>query len=247
MEIINCTWERKNLDSRVAEVIFSANEIFDGNKLMQLQSEYDYIVVKTPQLSFRSATGLSELGFSFIEAQISAKVNINKLNEQICNDKVLSRFWDCCKFDIIDSNEEIDLLLSNISNGMFNTDRIYIDPLYGPDYSSRRYRNWILAEYERGSTILKLYYRGTYVGFSMVRIGGGIITGLLAGIFEKYQNAGFGMLVTAYPLCFANQANLFTGKISSNNMPIIKMYERFHYEWTSIEYVYVKHISHKDL
>ena len=129
---------------------------------------------------------------------------------------------------------------------MFSTDRIYLDFAFGPMYSLRRYRNWIISEYKRGTVVMLHYFRDSLVGFSMCRPVGEVLHGLLSGVFEKYQNAGIGMFLPLIPHYYRDYGvTTYTGKFSSNNFPVIRMHEQLRYNYIDMEYVFVKHIKHK--
>ena len=243
MKIVDCPWELENLGCRVAEISTIEDEVIDPSKLVDIESKYDYIVVKIPQLDFSNSKVLSQNGYSFIESQISVEKKIKDVD--VTTNKAVAAYYKRFRSERITEEKDLSVLLDNITSEMFHTDRIFIDPEFGPKYSERRYKNWIKTEFKKGALVYNHYYRETNIGFSLCKIENNIAHGLLAGVFEKYQNSGMGLFLGFYPILYTQYgADLFVGKSSSNNMHILRIYQRFLYDLVNIEYVYIKHINH---
>lgn len=71
MRIVNCTWEFFNLDKRVVEISFDTDENVEMDYMQSFEQEYDYIVVKTQVCNPGLYRTLANLGYYFIENQIS--------------------------------------------------------------------------------------------------------------------------------------------------------------------------------
>jgi len=71
MKTTNCLWELDNLGKRVAEVTLDDGERVDDVSFRQLEDIYDYIVVKAPPCNAPQYKILADLGYSFIESQIT--------------------------------------------------------------------------------------------------------------------------------------------------------------------------------
>lgn len=81
MRIVNCTWEFFNLDKRVVEISFDTDENVEMDYMQSFEQEYDYIVVKTQVCNPGLYRTLANLGYYFIENQISVtKTSFNILN-----------------------------------------------------------------------------------------------------------------------------------------------------------------------
>ena len=46
-----------------------------------------------------------------------------------------------------------------ISNGLFDSDRIYIDPFFSKEKAAQRYINWTEDELKRGTEFIKYIYK----------------------------------------------------------------------------------------
>ena len=241
MKVVYCFWEKRNLGCNVAEVSVESTDHFDIKDLEDF-SCYDYVVVKVPANKMDFNFGLSQLGYSMIELQMEMQVKIKDFNYDHKNLRLISEDVD---FQQIKTEDELNDILSKLTTDMFTTDRIHIDPYFGPELSRIRYVNWLKDEFERNSSvILKLFYKGMNVGFSMFR-GESNIRGLLGGIYAEYQSLGLGALTTCSLPLYIKKKNLnvkrILGDISSNNIPVWVLYEFFGYRAFNPRYVFVKH------
>lgn len=241
MNCIDCYWEKRNLGCSVAEISVNSHDNFRSQDFKALSS-YDYLVVKVPTNKIDFNFGLNQLGFSMIELQMEMNLKIKDFNY---DQKLLKPYEKSLDFHIIKDESDLNDILRNISVDMFTTDRIFVDPLFGPDISRLRYVNWIRDEFEKKSSIiLKLLYNDEHIGFSMFREEE-TLRGLLGGIYSKYQNLGLGAITPTHLPIFVKRNRINTkkivGDISSNNKPVWELYEYFGYKAFNPRYVFVKH------
>lgn len=243
MRIIDCPWELKNLNCRVVEISVDTNEELEVDTLLSLESRYDYIVMKIGYGRVDHYEKVSQLGYYLIETQMTLLKNY--VDWHIENDPLTTKILQQLSVEPITTNEDFDELMDLISENMFTTDRIYLDPHFGPGYSMQRYKNWTRTEWQRGALLYKHYFRGIYVGFSLCKLVGNELSVLLAGCFEKYQKSGIGFWLPLIPLIYKNVPHkVYTTHISTNNFPVWQMYNRHQYLVTNFDYVFVKHIQH---
>ena len=244
MQISECPWELANLDCRVAEVHAQYDEHIDERALLELELEHDYVVVKIEAGSMQNQMILSKCDYSLAETQLS--IQKAKKDWKWNQDPFANKMMPLLSAERIETEEKFAELMSKISSQMFTTDRIYLDPKFGADYSVRRYKNWIRTEWERGSLVYKHLFRGKYVGFSLCRLVGDELKCLLAGVFEEYQNIGLGFWVPLIPEIIATVPyKSYTTQISSNNIAVYRLYNWQQFQICKFEYVFVKHIEHK--
>lgn len=239
MKVVNCTWELTNIGKKTCEVSIVPDEILNKSIIEDLSKEYEYVVVKANSTNAQNFFILSELGFSFIETQLAIQKNISQ--EAIITDSVLNHFLKNSSLMKIETDEDLHSVLNNMTPNMFTTDRIYLDTHFGAEYSLNRYKNWIKTEFGKNTPLYKLIYKGSNVGFIMFKSEENAVDALLGGIYEKYQNRGLGILLPLVPYMIQDHPDWYCTHISSNNMPVWKMYERLHYSITNFEYVFVKH------
>lgn len=243
MKIIDCPWELANLDCRVAEISVAADEVIDKTQIEELESKYDYLVLKVQAGTMKNNIVAAELGFALAETQMF--LIKEKRDWHLDKDLLTLRLIQQLSVECITTEEDFEELMSLITEDMYSTDRIYLDPEFGPKYSERRYKNWTRTEWERGALLYKHFFRGKYVGYSLCKKQGDELVCLLAGCFEQYQKTGIGLWIPLVPELYPDtEYTRYTTHVSTNNIPVWQMYNRQKYEVTNFDYVFVKHIHH---
>ena len=238
MKIVDCFWELANLDCRVAEVTVLPEEELSHDTISALEEKYDYIVLKLPVGNFPSYECATKARYAFIEAQLSIQKKMDSWNLSPKDKKLLSRFSAVEVTDVAGMEE----VLSKITEKMFTTDRIYLDPAFGPEYSARRYRNWTRTAFEQGAILHRFFYKDQEIGYGLSKYEDNVIHGLLGG---AYEGEGMGLIVPTGPLFIENRRiDWFKTKISANNTPVLRLYNHFNFEITNVEYVFVKYVRH---
>ena len=242
MKITVCSWEKRNIGDSTLEIQVEAGDTFSEQIIIEAEKDYEYSVIKVPVNNFDFNLGLTKLGYSIAEMQMSMIVRIKDFPY---NHKLIKWVYPHVSFKEAESSSDIEETLSKIQPGMFSTDRISLDPHYGEKIGCKRYLYWIQDELigER-SKLLNIYYKDNNVGFILYR-GIGTVRGLLGGIYPKYQNLGLGLLTpSALPLYLKDSVTTkVLGDISSNNKPVWELYETFNYKVSNPQYVFIKHIK----
>ena len=244
MLITNCTWDYSNLGVSTVEVSIDRNDIFTPDIFKELNLNYQYVVIKVPMCLPSFNLGLSELGFSIIETQINLSKKFIDFDFQ---DRFVKQHYSETSLQIIDNLEGLDALLSRITPDMFSTDRITLDPYFNPNLSAQRYRNWIRSEFVNKTGIVQnIFYGNKNIGFELSRHSdNGIIQGLLGGIFRDYQASGYGLVLASIHFFEAKKYNTplrrFKTAISSNNIPMLQLYDYLCYKIDGMSYVFIKH------
>lgn len=242
MKVIDCSWELTNISKRTIEIIIEHDDVFDPDSLYDSIYGYEYAVIKVPMNLSSFNLGISAMGFACIETQLSVRKNISDF------DTSTEILYDDIDFEIVTTTEALWSIISNITTGMFSTDRIAIDPQFGPELSCLRYRNWIQAEFAHQNTILaKVLYKKEHVGFMLLKIADSNLKLLLNGIYKPYQRKGIGLLTPASPLLYVKKNGLnyreVSTHISSNNVPVVKLYNRLNFIIDHQTYVFIKHTN----
>lgn len=246
MKIIDCFWELKNLDRRVVEISIDKEDIFDVDEFLEGINNYDYAVVRVPANRVDINSILAELSFTFFECQYRISKSLQSFD---FSNPLVKRIIPKIQFKEITDSSDLEIILSQMTENMFSSDRITLDPRLGPNYGLRRYSNWLETEFANNtSKIILAYYKNNPVGFSMYRECGNNVEALLGGLFEKYQALGLGILTPSilflYSLTREEQKfDKMITSISSNNMPVIEWYNYLGFNLLNTTYVYVKHIK----
>lgn len=243
MKVINCTWELANLGKKVAEIAILKDEVLDIDYLKQLESDYQYLVVKTQPCCPKQYKILADAGYVFIENQISvAKFTFD-------SDKLEDKYRNqiaCIKLEKIGSYNQLKVLLEKMTENMFTTDRIYLDEHFGPQLSLNRYKNWTKTEFEKGTCLSEIIFDGQKVGFILYKLEEAHMTVLLWGLYESFQGKGIGDIIPLVVYFYHNKIGRlkeFHTKVSSNNKGIISKLNNLGYSFVHFEYVFIKHVN----
>lgn len=239
MTIIECPWEIQNIGKKTAEIAISNDDVFDTSVYSELINNFEYLVVKVPMRKPEFNEGLASLGFIMIETQINIMKHVNGL---IAHNYIS----DYVSFEDLMPMDDISRITHQLSPNMFSTDRITLDRRFGPEIGMRRYVNWILSEFkEEKSRLVIVKYRSEEVGFMMFRIVDDSFYLLLNGLYKPWQGKHLGIITPYSPEMYIYQNHLEIEKIetsiSSNNIPVVRLYGKLGFEVSSLSYVFVKH------
>ena len=243
MKIIDCYWEKNNLNKKTVEVEFAPSDTVSEETINELSLGYEYIVIKVPANRVDLNFILCKAGFTMIETQMTISKNYKDFNFE---DKYISYIYDDVNFFEIESETDFNRLIGEITPDMFSTDRIYLDPQFGPIVSSQRYKNWLTSSFfKRENKFYEYLYKGNRVGFTMYKDENNTWKGLLGGVYENYQNEGLGMLTASSFFLYAKKKDIkmkkLVGAISSNNVPMVSIYNYLDFKLLSNNYVFIKH------
>lgn len=241
MKVIDCPWELENIGKHTVEIAVESTDIFNKESIKSAIDGYEYAVIKVDMNKPSFNIGLSGQGFTCMEVQMHVGIEYDDFDFS----KIYHLYNDT-RFEVVDSESEFHTVMSHIQPGMFSTDRITIDPHFSEALGCRRYKNWLSTEYySQNSLLVKIIYKRENVGFMLVRINKEKVNLLLNGLYKPYQGKGIGMLTPASPMIFIKQYDLpikkETTSISSNNIPVVKLYNRLGFQILNQTYVFVKH------
>lgn len=244
MNIIDCYWELDNFGEKVAEVVVDNHDVFDRTVFHSINVNYQYVVVKVPMNMLSFNFGLTEMGYTMIETQINISKRYKDFNFE---DRLVKNVYPHVSTTQISTMEELEDIISKITPDMFSTDRIYLDPYFSHEVSSKRYINWMRKDFDNGKAIIvKTFYDEINVGFSFSHIDDdGTKHGLLGGIYEKYQDMGLGIMTTCLAFIMAKKNNcgfkIIRTAVSSNNPHVWQFYNYLGFKIDKMSYVFVKH------
>lgn len=243
MQIQDCPWEIENIGKRTVQLNYTKDDIYNQEEVCKAVKGYQYLVAKVPADNISCLLGLQGDGFKMIETQITYSKRIKDFD---FNDRLLRMFKGKVSFKQAKNTEQLISILERMTPNMFSTDRIHLDPTFGPEVGLHRYRNWMTNEFKRGTILYEFIFEGKPVGFSTSKINGTINHVPLGGIYQEYQNMGLGIIAASSTVLFPTEMGYKDVKscrfaVSSNNMPMIRCYNYFNYRVDELEYVLVKH------
>ena len=156
--------------------------------------------------------------------------------------KMVDRFNSVVTYKKMDY-EAIDELFEKIEAGIFNTDRIYIDPFFSKEQASIRYLNWVKSEIEKGTLFFNLIYKNKRIGFfGLEEKSKGIYVSFLGGIYREHQIGGIGSVIKAPDAVRDLGGTRVYASASSNNLSQIRNLVYNGYEIERCEHIFIKHI-----
>ncbi len=240
MKIIDTYWEKRNLGRDSVEVILDYEDSCEElvNVITSLEQEYQ--VLKIPSGRTDLLLSAQTSGFQIIEMSIQLKKSIKNYELPM----VYKRFEKSISF-VKASEEQLKTVLEEINNNMlFNTDRIFLDPQFGEEFSGKRYYNWINDLVRNGSDLNIALYNDEVVGFAVnTTKDKEIFNAVFGGVMPKFANKGLGFLAihTNIKSIIQQGGKRITTAVSSNNVPILRLHLLFGFEVQSMEYVLIKH------
>lgn len=227
MKIIDAYWETRNSGLITCEIVFDAKDSIEDYLAANIEKNFKYSVAKVPSDNLKLLHNLEELGYEFIETQFNICVATTEVNKI---DKKWFRIIDQTGYQKIKNDQDLDIIISNILGGMFNSDRVFLDEKLGKDTSAIRYVNWIKDLYnDTNSEIFYLKKQDNNAGFFIIRKDSKErMDSVIAGIFNKYQGHGLSVALIYYYLKLALERNakyVFTS-FSSNNKAMLNSFTK---------------------
>lgn len=242
MKTVEAFWEKRNLGIDVFEITCS-----EQDTCKQLEDEIKNLCV--PYSVIKIPSGCTDL---LLVAQnygyIVAEMGIELWGNERClhTPEIYNRFT---KFLRMEKAEGLilDRVLNEIKLGdIFSTDRIALDPVFSKELAGVRYYNWTKDVLAEDGDIYVFYYKDQPVAFNLskpLKDNKDIIDGILGGLLPEAENKGLGFLVVygENEIRKFNNAKACIGRVSSNNLPILRLHLQFGYEVKSMSYVLTKH------
>ena len=239
MKIIDAFWDTRNLGVRCAELVFSVGEsIPASNDLKTALAGYEYIAAKVPAGNTEIADFLQREGFTFAECSIGFEHDLGSIGD----DELASRQMRMTHRLARDGEEEY--ILGRIEQGLFCTDRSYLDPFFGHGLAARRYVEWLKDELARGAQLYDVFFDNAKVGFfSYKEIEEGVSYPFLIGLYPENRGRHLSANLVSESLLLSRERGCHLSRtvVSSNNIAIIKAQEAAGSRIYRIHYVLTKH------
>jgi hypothetical protein len=243
IKIINATWEKRNLEKDVSEIIVDKNAELNDLKNCISKLNSDLVYCKVHNLNLNAIKFLEEEGFKYCENIFSLKKRLRFFQIHDVFKNALSQLYSTP----IKKND-LELILSEFDKGIFETDRISLDPEFGYKISNKRYKNWVKDMYNsNGEYQIKIVKNKDHkpIGFYTNKYINKIAYAPLGGMFSNYRMSGLGHSIIYFPLIDAlnNNCKVVKTQISSNNLPVFNIYSSvFGFEITENHVVLKKFI-----
>lgn len=244
MKIINASWEERNLGVTCYEITIEKEDSLQQvrNELTQLTS-VQYLVVKVDAPHVDAHFLLTELGFTFVEANINMFLDIRNYKLSSLEQRFNSQIHFCK----LATKDELERFETELDKGLFKTDRIYFDSHFTKEQAVNRYKYWIRDEMNRGSELFEIIYKEQAIGFFIQKqLDEKTYYPFLAGLYTGNQDKiGLGFAVLAKPIedVIQRGGKFISTYVSSNNLSIVKLHAQLGFLPNKIYNVFVKHNS----
>lgn len=239
MKIINADWELRNLGVTTVEI-----EIEDEDSIEIVEKELEnisakYVVVKLPSYKTDFLFIIQRLGYTYIEDMVHLVSYLNEVNFS----PIQKRFNASIATQVMNT-VDVENLKDQIRNGLFSTDRIYLDSYFTEEQAYNRYINWVTDEYNRGTQFIKYIYKENTVGFFALKDQGeGRYTSFLGGIYPEFRKGGIGTTVKVPQVVKEYGGKSVSTSVSSNNPAQIRNLIMNGFLPEGITHTFIKHLD----
>jgi len=238
VRVVDAHWEERNLGLVSTEVSIDQHDDVSTIRSVLIGLRAGYQVVKVPVARYDVMSMLEDWGFSFIEGTISVQHDLSIPEPS----GLLRRMVDASTVSQVESSA-VERVAEEIQKGLFTTDRVFLDPHFGPSRAGSRYVNWMFDEVARGGTVHELSAASKAVGFFVFREDENRVGySILSGLYETANSPGLGSVLLYKILAEAASRNLrcLSSHISTNNLPVIKTHIDQGFTVVDLQYVYVR-------
>lgn len=228
MNIVHAIWEKRNLGLDAWEVSLGEQDAADISATLAAlrDSKYAgaYVCVKLPVGCIKLLHALEDEGFRFMETQLHLKDSFKPDDVK----KSLTAAGICVEsVEVPKTVAHWREVIERITPGMFETDRIAMDPLFGPEVACVRYKNWCMDLFSDERSRLMVYTAGGHeVAFNLQLYDERrkYNKGLLGGVFSPYKDSGFGAAIVLDEEG-RNRYGSRKTSVSSNNPAVVKLHQ----------------------
>jgi hypothetical protein len=241
VRVVDAVWEQRNLGVSCAEITLGPADGLDALEPVLDGLTKEYQVVKVPAGRLDVMQALQSRGFTFVEAalEVEHRFDLPELTG------VLRRLVDSVEYVEL-GDDDWQRVAERIHGGLFETDRVFLDPMFSPDQAASRYVNWMRDELDRGASLYELRFRSEGVAFFLFREGGDRVGySVLSGLYEAAQTPGLGTVLLHQILVEGSRRNLrlLSSSISGNNLPVVKTHVALGFSILAVHYVYIRHLE----
>lgn len=240
MNIIDAVWEKRNLGINTTEIIVDKEDSVDEVAQILRSLSTKYQVLKLPCAMIEHAWMAESLGFRHMETIMKVSYDLNKL----VISPSLARLNEAVSYSMM-TESDVEQLFEEIRKGMFQTDRVSLDPYFTLQQSAHRYIGWLQDEIERGSFFYKYIYKDNAIGFfTLKHVEETVFYPFLAGLYLDYQKSPLGAIYLYKPLLEAKRLGGKTVNtyFSLNNYNAARMHINCGFAFVDAQNVYVKHL-----
>lgn len=239
MKIIDASWEKRNLGLSVQEIFFEEDDSIDELESVLIQLNAKYQVAKINARNHDILAAIQNHGFKYIEDQIRVCHDLHEVERN----RLHQRLQDSVTYHKM-NDSELEELYHEVSDGMFDTDRIALDNRFGKDISSKRYINWIKDLVNDEIIPYALIYKGSVCAFVLLKeIEPRVFDSILGGYYKDYRYTGLGIVEKEMDIVRELGGKKLFSSVSSNNPVQLRAMCINGYVPVGINHVLVRHVD----
>lgn len=228
MKIIKATWEKRNLGCEAYEISLDRKDLKDVENVIRTLHAQDfsdaYVLVKMPVGNLNMLHALEDDGFRFMETQLYLVDHFVPLESQ----EQIQEWMQGGERIIVPKTRECwDRIISRITPGMFDTDRICLDPKFGKEVACIRYQNWCRDLFDNHNSwmwVLSIDGEEVSFGINVRDEEKNVDDGVLGGVFEQFKGMGYGI----FQILDLKRTNVKNKTVvSSNNQNMLRVYQNY--------------------
>ena len=229
MNVVHAVWEHRNLGCDAWEIGLSLSDFSEWKAVFaELQNDVyrdAYVVVKMPSGNLTVLHALEDLGFRFVETQLEIVCDLARCQTCASLFKRMEDYLVCERAET--GSEAWDGVIAKMSDDMFVSDRVYLDRAFLPGTSAKRYRNWVRDmrnDCEKELILRRPAVGGDVVSFDVISAKGSDAVGVLGGVYPTKAMLGIPHILSLFKFLRAREFKRFVTHISSNNLPMMRVY-----------------------
>lgn len=237
MKVVDAVWEKRNLGIDTYEIRFDGND-----RIEEIAEEFEgisasYLVAKVPSERSDLSEYVQNRGYHYIEDLIKVE---HDLHEPVRN-PLHQRLYDATSFRKM-TEDDIQVLQDEIASGMFDSDRISQDLMFGKELAAKRYGNWTRDLLKQGALPYVILYKDAPAGFIILQTKDNkTYESVLGGGYQKYRGTGLGIVQKEQEIVRNLEGESVVTHVSSNNPGQLKALIVNGYVPMGIEHIFVKH------
>ena len=243
MKTVHAVWEMANLGVDAWEITAEASDTLqdlaeEDERLRGLGAEY--IVLRSPVGRQDLLFGLGGLRYTWVENVFHVMIR----REEYHMPQNVARFDRGLSVKKAEEEQDRQRVYALVRQGIFRTDRVSIDPAFGPEAGGNRYANWLEGMIRGGGDLYEVYQKEKPIGFFViVRKDADTVDPVLMGMYDRENDRGLGTLLHKKTLdtCFTYDCKRLTSTIVSNNPRVLRVYINAGADIPDTLYTYVKH------
>lgn len=248
MIIQEAPWEKRNLGVSAVNFIIEKQDTIEVlNENVLDNRDYQYQVVKLPVNKMDMYQELCRNGFEFIEgkAELSCTLADLKLQESF------RMVFDEISYKQVFEQEDFCMIYDYLLTGLFDNDRIALDPMFGKAASARRYLCWTRDEVESGHSLPFIaYVNDIPIGFAILKpVSKKIAYSMLMALFDRKGFRGMGFALLYINMLEAKKRGFksIITEVSTNNIDSLKLHLMLGYNIKDMHYVLIKHNMNNEI